>query len=209
MCELVGKDCVERILVVDVMGKVYVDLVGAGVGVPGRVYARQVLVFKEYRAVCRGKRGQGEGALHVLAGRGVVEVDRIGLEDVDAVGCGGVDVLVDLSSIEWRVVVFADGDGDGVGGRWLETPSSAHQVMREGCLSVEVKVEASSSGAASEGPAAAASASRSSGVGVVVVVVGGRNNCGCGGDVSRRFELVYSLSRVAMRLVMAVIAASI
>ncbi len=68
-------------------------------------------------------------------------------------------------------------------------------MLREGCLSVKVKVEAY---AASEGSAAAASAARSSGVGVVVAVVGGRHNCGCGGDVSRRFEFVYSLSRVAM-----------
>ncbi len=67
-----------------------------------------------------------------------------------------------------------------------------------GCLSIKVKVEASSSGAASEGPAAAASAARSSGVGVVAAVVIGRHNCGCGGDVSRRFEVVYSVSRVAM-----------
>ena len=76
--------------------------------------------------------------------------------------------------------------------------ASAHQVLREGCLSGKFKVEASSSGAASEGPAAAASAARSSGVGVVVALVGGRYNCGCGGDVSRSFEYVYSLSRVAM-----------
>ena len=40
-------------LVVDVVGQVYVDLVGTGVGVLGRVYAREVLVFEEYRAVCR------------------------------------------------------------------------------------------------------------------------------------------------------------
>ena len=78
------------------------------------------------------------------------------------------------------------------------SPFSAHQLLRKGCLSVKVKVEASFSGAASGGPAAAASAAKSSGVGVVVAVVGGRHNCGCGGDVSRRFEFVYSLSRVAM-----------
>ena len=57
--------------------------------------------------------------MQVLAGRGVVEVDRIGLEDVDAVGCCGVDVLVDLSGIKWRVVVVANGDGDGIGGRCI------------------------------------------------------------------------------------------
>ena len=120
----------------------------------------------------------------------MVEVDRVGPEDVDTVGCGGVDVLVYLASIEWHAVVVADGDGDGVGGRWLEAPSSAHQVLREGCLSVEIKVEASSSGAAAEGQAAAASAARSTGVGVVVVIVGGRHE--------RRFRFVYSLSKSAM-----------
>jgi hypothetical protein len=40
-------------LVVDATGKVYVDLVGTGVGVLGRVYAREVLVFEEYWAVCQ------------------------------------------------------------------------------------------------------------------------------------------------------------
>ena len=120
----------------------------------------------------------------------MVEVDRVGLKDVDAVGCSWVDVLVDLAGIERCVVVVADGDGDGVGGRWLEAPSSAHHVLREGCLSVEVEVEASSSGAAAEGPAAAASAARSSGVGVVVAIVGGRHCCGSVRDVSRGFEFV-------------------
>ena len=195
---MVGKDCVDHILVVDVMGKVYVHLVGVGVGVLGRVYAREVLVFKEYRVVCWGKRGEGEGALQVLAGRGVVHVDWIGLEDVGAVGRSWIDVLVDLSGIEWRVVVIAYGDGDGVGGRWLEAPASAHQVLREGCLSVGVKVKASSSGAAAEDPAAAASAARSSGGGVVVAIVSGRHNCSSGVGVSRRFKFVYNMNRSAM-----------
>ena len=66
----------------------------------------------------------------------MVKVDRVCFEDIDAVGCGGVYVLVDLAGIEWRVMVVADGNGDGVGGRWLEAPSSAHHVLREGCLCV-------------------------------------------------------------------------
>ena len=61
--KLVGEDSVDRSLVVDVVGKVYVDFVGAGVGVLGRVYAREVLVFEEYRVVRRGQRGEGEEAL--------------------------------------------------------------------------------------------------------------------------------------------------
>ena len=63
MGELVGEDRVDCSFVVDVMREVYVDLLGADVGVLGRVYAREVLVFEKYRAVCRGQRGEGEGAL--------------------------------------------------------------------------------------------------------------------------------------------------
>ncbi len=196
--ELVGEDCVDCSFVVDVMREVYVDLVSAGVVVFGRVYARELLVFEKYWAVCRGQGGEGEGALHVQTGRGMVEVDRVCFEDIGAVGCGGVYVLVNLAGIEWRVMVVADGDRDGVGGRWLEAPSSAHRVLREGCLSVEVEVESSSSGAAAEGPADASSAARSNGVGVSIAIVGGRHICGCGGVVSRRFEFVYGSRGVAM-----------
>ena len=109
----------------------------------------------------------------------MVEVDRVGLKDVDAVGCSWVDVLVDLVGIERCVVVVADGDGDGVGGRWLEAPSPAHQMLREGCLCVEAEMEFSASDAASVGPAVAASAAGSSGVVVIIAVVGGRHSCGC------------------------------
>ena len=104
----------------------------------------------------------------------MVEVDRVCFEDIGAVGCGGVYVLFDLAGIERSVVVVADGDGDGVGGRWLETPPSAHQVLRKGCLCGHVEVEASSSGAAAKGPAAVAPPARRGGVGVVVAIVGGR-----------------------------------
>ena len=76
--------------------------------------------------------------MQVQAGRGMVEVDRVCFEDIGAIVCGGVYVLVDLTGIEWCVMVVADGDGDCVGGRWLEAPSSAHRVLREGCLGVEV-----------------------------------------------------------------------
>ena len=43
--------------------------------------------------MCRRQRGEGERALQVLAGRRVVEVDGVGVEDVVAVGCRRVDVL--------------------------------------------------------------------------------------------------------------------
>ena len=120
----------------------------------------------------------------------MVEVDRISLQDVDAVGCGRVDVLIDLSGIEWRVVVVADGDGDGVCGRWLEAPSSAHQVLREGCLCVVIEMESSPSGAASVGPVAAASAASCNGAGVIIAIVRGRHCCCSIRDMSSGVEFV-------------------
>ncbi len=114
-----------------------------------------------------------------MARCGVVEVDRVRLQDVGAVGRGRVDFFVDLSGVERCVVVVADGDGYGVCGRRLEAPSPAHEVLREGCLCVEVEVESSSSGAAAVVPAAAASAARRSGVRDIIAIVGGRHICGC------------------------------
>ena len=49
----------------------------------------------------------------------MVEVDRVGLKYVGAVGCGGIDVLVDLAGIEWCVMVVANGEGNDVGSLWL------------------------------------------------------------------------------------------
>ena len=49
----------------------------------------------------------------------MVEVDGVGLEDVAAVGCRGVDVSVDFAGVERCVVVIADGEGDDVGSRKL------------------------------------------------------------------------------------------
>ncbi len=54
-----------------------------------------------------------------MSGCRVVEVDRVGLKDVDAVGSSGIDVIVDFAGIERCVVVIADGKGDGVGCWWL------------------------------------------------------------------------------------------
>jgi hypothetical protein len=113
--ELVGEDREDRSLVGDVVREVYVDLVGAYVGIIGRVCAREVLVLEEEWAVCRGQRGEGERALQVLAGRWVVDVDGVGLQNVVAIGCRGVDVFVDLAGVKRRVVVIADGEGNGVG----------------------------------------------------------------------------------------------
>ena len=49
----------------------------------------------------------------------MVEVDGVGLNDVGAVCCSGVDVLVDLAGIQRCVVVVADGKGNDVGSWWL------------------------------------------------------------------------------------------
>ncbi len=40
----------------------------------------------------------------------MVELNGVSFEDVDAVGCGRVDVLVDLTGVEWCVVVVANGE---------------------------------------------------------------------------------------------------
>ncbi len=114
-----------------------------------------------------------------MARCGVVEVNRVRIQDVGAVGRSRVNFLVNLSGVERCVMVVADGDGYGVGGRRLEAPSPAHKVLREGCLCVGIEVESSSSSATSVGSAAAASAARRSGVGVIVAVVSGRHNCDC------------------------------
>ena len=53
--ELVGEDRVDRSLVVDIVREVHVDLVGADVGVLGRVYTREVLVFEKDRVVRRDR----------------------------------------------------------------------------------------------------------------------------------------------------------
>ena len=48
----------------------------------------------------------------------MVEVDGILFEDVVAIHCSGIDVLVELAGDEWGVVKVADGEGYGVCGRW-------------------------------------------------------------------------------------------
>ena len=53
----------DRRIVVNVVGEVYVDLVDVDIGILSRVYAREVLVLEEDRAVCRGHGGEGERAL--------------------------------------------------------------------------------------------------------------------------------------------------
>ena len=74
----------------------------------------------------------------------MVEVNRVGLEDVVAVGRSGVNIFVYFTGVEWRSVVVADGEGDRVGGWWLESHSPAHQVLGEGVLGVGAEVKTSS-----------------------------------------------------------------
>ena len=71
-------------------------------------------------------------------------------------------------------------------------------MLREGSLGVEVEVDAPSSSAATEGPITAAYPARGRSGGVVIAIVGGGHNCSINGDLSRRVEFVYSLSRSEM-----------
>ena len=83
------------------------------------MHSREVLIFDEYRDVCRGQRGESEGAREVLARRGVGEVDGVGVKDVVAIGCCGLHVLVEFAGVEGGVVVVAESEGDMVRGRRL------------------------------------------------------------------------------------------
>ena len=47
-------------------------------------------------------------------GRRMVEVDGICLEDVVAISCSGVYVLVEFAGVERGVVIVADGEGNGI-----------------------------------------------------------------------------------------------
>ena len=102
---------------VDVMRKIHVDFVGANVGVLGQVDTRKVLVLDEDGVMCRGQRGEGESILQVLTGRRMVEVYGVGLENVVAVGCRGVESFIELAGVERSVMVISNGERDGVGSR--------------------------------------------------------------------------------------------
>jgi hypothetical protein len=49
----------------------------------------------------------------------MVEVDEVGLQNVVAIGCSGVDVFVNLAGFKLCVVVVADGEGNDIGSRWM------------------------------------------------------------------------------------------
>ena len=69
--------------------------------------------------LCRRHRGESERALHILAGRGMVEIDEVRVENVVAIGCRGVDVFVNIAGVELGVMIVADGEEDDIGSRWL------------------------------------------------------------------------------------------
>ena len=92
------------------------------------------------------------------------------LEDVVAIHCSGVDVIVEFAGVEWGVMKAADCEGNGICGRWQETAAPAHKVLSEGDLCIETEVEASAPVSATRGPAGAP-ASGAWGVGVGAVVV--------------------------------------
>ncbi len=60
-----------------------------------------------------------------------MHVDGACVEDVVAVHCGRVDVLVESAGIERGVVKVADGEGYGVCGRWQEAATLAQKVLSE------------------------------------------------------------------------------
>jgi len=84
----------------------------------------------------------------------------VSLEDVVAIHCSRVNILVESASVERGVVEIADGEGYGVRGRWQEAAAPAHQMLGEDHLCVETKTEAMALASAATGPAAA-SASKS------------------------------------------------
>ncbi len=84
-----------------------------------------------------------------------MQVIGIDLEDVAAVLCSRVTILVESAGVERVVVKVADGEGYGVRGRWQETAASAHKVLSEGHLCVETEADAMTPASATEGPAAA------------------------------------------------------
>ncbi len=63
-----------------------------------------------------------------------MQVYGVYVEDVVAVHCGRVDVLVDSAGIKRGVVKVADGEGYGVSSRWQEASTLAQKVLGESHL---------------------------------------------------------------------------
>jgi len=96
--------------------------------------------------------------------------DGVGLDDAVAIRYAEISVLVEFANVDRGVVKVADGEGNGICGRWQETAAPAHKVLSEGDLCIETEVEASAPVSATRGPAGAP-ASGAWGVGVGAVVV--------------------------------------
>ena len=99
MSKLVLDNRQNRCLVVNITKEVHVDFVRAEIGVLGRVDTSEVLVLDEDWAVCWRQRSESERDLKVLTGRGMVEVYGIGLEDVVAADCRGVNIFVCFAGV--------------------------------------------------------------------------------------------------------------
>ena len=107
----------------------------------------------------------------------MVHVDGVYLEDVVAIQCGRVDVLAEFAGVERGIVKVADGEGNGICGRWWKASASAHKVLGEGHLCVETEVEASAPVPAARG-LVAASALGAWSVDVDAIVIA--RHCSCG-----------------------------
>ena len=117
------------------------------------------------------ERSECEGALKFMSRRRVVEVYGVCFEDVVAIHCSGIDVLVEFAGVERGVVKIADCEENGICGRWLEAAALAHTVLSEGQLCVDTEIDTSAPVTAARGPAAAlASGVFGVGVGAIVIV---------------------------------------
>jgi len=100
----------------------------------------------------------------------VVKVDGVCSEDVVAIHCGGVNIILESAGVERDVVKVADGEGYGVYSRRQEAAAPAHKVLSEGHMCGEAKVQATAPAPAAGGPAASP-VSEAWGVGVDAIVV--------------------------------------
>ncbi len=85
MGELHNENGLHCIFAIRVLREIYEDGVAADVWVLGRVDPCEVLNFNLDMTARGGYRSDGERALHVLAGRRVVAVDQVDLDNILAV----------------------------------------------------------------------------------------------------------------------------
>ena len=114
-----------------------------------------------------------------------MHVDGVSLEDVVAIHCTRVNILVEFAGIERGVMKVTDGEGYGFRGRWQKAAAPAHKVLDEGHLCVETKAEATAPASAAKDHAAA-SAPGACGVGEGAIVA--TRHCSCGSIVRWKFS---------------------